>query len=193
MTTACATVTQGTTATIAVTTEPPGASCTMSREGAPIAVVNPTPGTVTISRSTRDLSVRCERAGHLPAVVATPAGFQPMTVGNLLIGGVIGLAVDAASGAMGTYPGSIMLTLPPAQFATPESRAGWYANRRQEIDRNAEERIATARAACPAARGATRGAPSACEQSVEFITQVRFDQLRQLDEQERQGVVPPRT
>ncbi len=192
LTTACATVTQGTTATIAVTTEPPGATCTISREGSPIAVVNPTPGSVTISRSTRDLSVRCERAGHLPGIVTTPAGFQAMTVGNLLIGGIIGVAVDAASGAMGTYPGSIMVTLPPAQFATPESRADWYANRRAEINRNADERIAAARAACPAGRS-PRGAPTACDQSVEFIEQVRADQLRQLAEQERQGVVPPRS
>ncbi len=190
LTTACATVTQGTTATIAVSSEPPGAICTISREGQPIAVVNPTPGTVTISRSTRDLSTRCERAGHLPGIVATPAGFQAMTVGNLLLGGIIGVAVDAASGAMGTYPGAITVTLPPAQFATPESRAEWFANRRREIDRNAEERIAAARAACPAGRSAPRGAPSACDQSVAFIEQVRLDQLRQLDEQERQGSAP---
>ncbi|WP_207539003.1 hypothetical protein [Sabulicella rubraurantiaca] len=187
LTTACATVTQGTTATIAVTTEPAGATCTVSRDGSPIAVVNPTPGTVTISRSSRDLAVRCERQGFQPAVATAPAGFQPMTMGNLLIGGLIGVAVDAASGAISTYPANVALTLPPGQFGTTEAREAWFATRRREIDQATEARIATARAACPER---SRGAPTACDMEVSFIEGERAEQLRLLAEQERASPLP---
>lgn len=185
LTSACATVTQGTTATIAVATTPPGATCTISRDGAPIAVVNPTPGSVTISRSTRDLAVRCEREGHLPAEAVTPAGFQAMTVGNLLIGGIIGVAVDAASGAMGTYPGNISLAMTPAGFQGASSRAAWFAERRAEIERDAAGRLAAARDACPPRAG--RQAQAACDEAARLVEGMRDDQLRRLAEQERAG------
>jgi hypothetical protein len=42
------------------------------------------------------------------------ADFQAATLGNILIGGVIGVVVDAASGAMGTYPPSVAVILPSA-------------------------------------------------------------------------------
>ncbi len=40
----CATLTKGSDQTITVTTDPSGATCTISREGKTVAVVNPTPG-----------------------------------------------------------------------------------------------------------------------------------------------------
>src|SRR4051794_15818214 len=92
----CATITSGTTATIAVMSEPPGATCRISRSGAVIAVANPTPGTATISKSTRDLAVDCSRSGNQPGAAVVQPEFQPMTLGNVLIGGLIGIAVDAA-------------------------------------------------------------------------------------------------
>ena len=39
----CATVTSGTTHSMAVMTDPPGAMCQVKRDGQVIAVVNPTP------------------------------------------------------------------------------------------------------------------------------------------------------
>jgi hypothetical protein len=101
-----------------VTTEPPGASCAVSREGQQLAVVNPTPGSVTVDKSSRALNLRCERPGNLPAVTSVPSTVQAMTAGNLLVGGVIGLGIDAASGAMHQYPSSVALTLPPAPAET---------------------------------------------------------------------------
>ena len=45
-----------------------------------------------------------------------------MTFGNILFGGIIGIAVDAASGAMHQYPDSVTITLIPDEFATAEAR-----------------------------------------------------------------------
>lgn len=49
-----------------------------------------------------------------------------MTFGNILFGGIIGVAVDASSGAMNKYPPSISLVLPPVSFPTAAVRDTYY-------------------------------------------------------------------
>jgi hypothetical protein len=114
LTTACASITTGTTQSVAVDTNPPGASCVISREGTQIARVPVTPGTVTVDKSSRALEVRCTREGHGDGVAVVPSSVQAMTAGNLLAGGLIGVAVDASSGAMHHYPQAVSVTLPAA-------------------------------------------------------------------------------
>ncbi|MEO3474736.1 hypothetical protein AAFN86_22925 [Roseomonas sp. CAU 1739] len=108
---ACATITTGTSHSLTVITEPPGAVCELRRSDNIIGVVNPTPGTVRISKSSREIAVRCNRDGLPEAVATVQPGFQAMTAANLLLGGLIGIAVDAASGAAGTYPSSITVAM----------------------------------------------------------------------------------
>ena len=87
LTSACATITTGTTQSMTVTSEPSGAICRLEREGVTVGVVNPTPGSVTISRSSRDLAVRCEKQGFEPGMRSISASFQAATLGNILLGG----------------------------------------------------------------------------------------------------------
>ena len=110
---ACATITSGTNQPLSVLTEPAGASCNVEREGAVVAVVNPTPGTVQIGKSGKDLTIRCTKVGYSQGVTAVPSQFQAMTAGNIILGGVIGIAVDAASGAYARYPETATVNLPP--------------------------------------------------------------------------------
>lgn len=181
LTSACATITTGGTQPITVTSDPAGASCQLQREGAVVGAVNPTPGTVTVSRSTRDITVRCEREGRQPGLTALPAGFQPMTLGNILVGGVIGIAVDAASGAMGQYPPNVHVALPPAVTAEAPSRDGWFEQRRREILAQAEARVAAVRRSCRPTPGAT--GPDTCEMEAQGVLLQRDAELRLLDEQ----------
>ena len=122
--TACASITQGTTQSVGISTDPPGATCTISRGGQQLASVARTPGTVTVSKSSRALDVRCTRADHNPALISVPSSTAAMTAGNLLVGGVVGLAVDAGTGAMNYYPANVAVTLtpvapPPAAMPEP--------------------------------------------------------------------------
>lgn len=110
---ACSTLTTGTTQSVTVISDPSGAACNVTRDGQLIGVVNPTPGSLTVSKSTKDMMINCIRQGNAPGQNIIRSEFQAATVGNLLLGGVIGLAVDAASGAMGNYPPSIAVLLPP--------------------------------------------------------------------------------
>ncbi len=110
---ACASIMEGTDQSIAVSSHPSGAICVLEREGGQIAAVNPTPGTVRVEKSAEDISVRCSKLGYQDSIGVLVSELEGMTAGNLIFGGVIGLAVDAGSGAMHYYPSSITVNLSP--------------------------------------------------------------------------------
>lgn len=176
---ACATITTGTSQSIAVLTEPPGASCTLSREGGVIAVVNPTPGTVTVSKSTRDIVVNCTRPGHLPSAASHVAQFQGMTVGNVLIGGLIGFGIDAASGALSFYPDNLTLALAPDTFSSEQSRESFFSQRAADTRRIFDERIRAVDTGCGP------GERQACNERMQALGRERDEELGRLDIQRR--------
>jgi hypothetical protein len=114
---ACATVIDGTNQNIGLVTTPTGASCTLTREGIVLAQISPTPGQVEVSKSKDDIIVACEKSGHQKAEVRVVSSFGGTTFGNILLGGVVGVVVDAASGANHKYPDSVTVILPPAATA----------------------------------------------------------------------------
>ncbi len=109
--TGCATITTGTTQSILVDTKPAGAICRFSREGKEIGVVNPTPGMFVIDKSVIPMSAICTKDGYFPTTGAVQSHFQPVTLGNVLLGGVVGVIVDTASGAQSIYEASITIDL----------------------------------------------------------------------------------
>lgn len=124
---ACATIVNGSSQTVTVSTTPPGATCTVDRVGARIGAVAQTPGSVRLDKSKNDLSVTCSKPGFQTATVTKAPSFGGATFGNIIAGGVIGVVVDAASGANYEYPGDIRLemaaeapaALPPLALQVP--------------------------------------------------------------------------
>jgi hypothetical protein len=49
-----------------------------------------------------------------------------MTFGNILLGGLIGVIVDVASGATAQYDPSVSIRLTPAEFDNPQSRDKFF-------------------------------------------------------------------
>lgn len=121
LTSACASITQGTTQSVSVVTDPPGASCVISREGVQVATVNPTPGSIRVEKSSRSLDMSCTLENYEPGQTSIPASTDAMTAGNVLVGGVIGLAVDASTGAMNKYPPDVSLSLRRSVVETPRT------------------------------------------------------------------------
>jgi len=186
LTSACATLTTGTTQPMTVTSEPAGAICRLERDGGVIGVVNPTPGSITISRSSRDLSVRCEKQGFEPGLRTISAGFQAATLGNILLGGVVGIVVDAASGAAGQYEPNLHVVLPPGQLGATDNRNAWFDARRREIMAQFDERIADVRGRCSAPlRDGRRQSQATCNQAAEALTSQRELELRVIDQERR--------
>jgi hypothetical protein len=115
---ACASITKGSSQSIAVNTAPvQGANCTLQNQAGTWTVVSP--GSIVVPRTKHDLNVKCEKSGYQPGVGVLPSGTQMMTAGNLILGGVIGLAVDASTGAMNNYPEQITVTLTPEAPIAP--------------------------------------------------------------------------
>ena len=121
MLSACATLVNGTSQNVTVSTNPPGANCTLDRIGARVGAIPATPGSVRVDKSKNDLSVTCAKDGYQTATVSRPPSFGAATFGNIIAGGVVGVVVDAASGANYTYPDDIRIDLAanPAPAAPP--------------------------------------------------------------------------
>jgi len=140
-TAACATVVGGTTQEVYVDTEPKGAACTANRQGAAVSFVKPTPGKVTLSRSKETVTLACNLDGYEQSNEVLVASFSGATVGNILLGGLVGVAIDAASGANNKYPERVMVILTPSSFPSDEARDAHYAGIRQRIDAGAKAEI----------------------------------------------------
>lgn len=121
----CASATRGWDEQISLASTPAGATAKLTGpSNAPSCV---TPCVVQVKRSD-DISVSFEKEGYEPQVVALTkevagtgaAGFA----GNLLLGGIIGMGVDAVSGAaLDHKPNPVIVTLQPiAPPAPPPQR-----------------------------------------------------------------------
>ena len=121
----CATWVQGTRQDITISTPPTqSAICVVSRKGDHWSVV--TPGVLHIDKSIYDLGIHCSRQGFVDANATIPSALETWSLGNLAFGG-FPMAIDAADGAMGSYPDEFDLPMTPirgehAYAAPPPSR-----------------------------------------------------------------------
>ncbi len=99
----CATIIKGSSQTLSLNTSPAGAKCELKRNGELLGYINPTPGTINVSKSKRDIDYLCELGGYDRAAGIISSSFQGWTLGNVIFGGVIGVGIDAASGSMTEY------------------------------------------------------------------------------------------
>jgi hypothetical protein len=118
----CSSIIEGTSQEITINTNPAGASCALMREGQPIGSVNPTPGTVLVKKTKYDITVVCDRPGFEQATYLNHSGAAGATVGNIILGGGIGWAIDSASGADNKYDSPVNLTMVPKQTVTAQPR-----------------------------------------------------------------------
>ena len=102
----CATIIKGTTQSISVTSTPTdGADCTLQNtEGTWFLK---TPGSVVVHKTKNDLDVSCKKVGFNDGKRTIVPKFGAATFGNVIAGGLIGVGVDAASGANYEYPATI--------------------------------------------------------------------------------------
>lgn len=123
--TGCATITSGTSQMIAVETSKndlplTGANCRIVTSKGVWNLV--TPATFEISKSSDDAKISCEKDGDGRGDAVAKSGFKGNTVGNVLIGGIIGIGVDALTGAMWAYPSRWMIKLGvPDQYLVDSS------------------------------------------------------------------------
>lgn len=114
----CATIIEGPSQRIAVTTDPPGATCGFWRGHDLIAKVV-TPGAVTVDKTFGRITVNCRKDGYEQAFYQNRPEVAAATLGNAVIGGIVGAGIDAATGASVKYDSAVNLTLLPREPAAP--------------------------------------------------------------------------
>jgi PEGA domain-containing protein len=117
-------MTRGTTENISISSTPSGAQADIAGLDIPTACVTPC---VVLAKRSADLTVTISKEGYEPQIVPLTkevagtgaAGFA----GNLLLGGLIGVGVDAYNGAaMDHKPNPVIVTLRPAAPPEPPPR-----------------------------------------------------------------------
>jgi len=91
----CATVVHGTNQNVSITSEPSEADVEIVGRGSPVYAK--TPATVELNRK-GNYTVTCKKEGYYSDTEQIRSVIDSMTAGNIFIGGLIGLGVDAASG-----------------------------------------------------------------------------------------------
>jgi hypothetical protein len=117
----CASVTRGTTENISISSTPAGATAEITGLDIPTACVTPC---VVQAKRNADITVTVNKEGYEPQIIPLTkeipgtgaAGFA----GNVLLGGLVGMGVDAATGAaMDHKPNPVIVTLQPV---SPQAR-----------------------------------------------------------------------
>lgn len=112
----CATIIEGTTQPLAVTSLPAqGAKCTLQNSQGTYYVT--TPGTVIVHKTKTDLKIKCTKVGYEDSNIVQTANLAATTASNVLAGGVIGLGVDAARGANYYYDSPVTVVMTPVPTA----------------------------------------------------------------------------
>jgi hypothetical protein len=169
----CATLTTGGFQTIGVRTEPEGADCVFSRNGNPVARVNPTPGSILIGKDSGGISVLCRKDGFQDTTGTTGSEFQPMTLGNILLGGIVGVVIDASTGAMMKYPDAVTFVLVPHEFGTAADRDLFFADLSRSFLVEYEEVLVRIRKSCT---------PEDCERQLQAMAVGRTVKLAEIEQ-----------
>ena len=117
----CASVTRGTTENISISSTPSGAIAELSGLDNPTNCVTPC---VVVAKRSADITVTVTKEGYEPQVIPLtkeiPGSGAAGFAGNLLVGGLVGMGVDAATGAAQDHkPNPVIVTLQPA---APQAR-----------------------------------------------------------------------
>jgi|SRR5262245_10076560 hypothetical protein len=107
----CATVTRGSTQSVSINA-PQGAICTLSSPAFGTRTIT-APNTVVLEKGSDHVAVHCKKACYRDGIGKVESSFEEMTAGNILLGGVVGLGVDIASGAINKYEPEVKIAMTP--------------------------------------------------------------------------------
>ena len=119
----CASIVHQTTQQVPVTSDPPGAAITVACGDVANDPKLVTPATVTVHRKPASCAISLAKEGFKTQEVRLDKQMSGWYLGNILIGGIIGLIVDAANGAMyDRTPKKVDVKLTPADSTSGGSK-----------------------------------------------------------------------
>ena len=179
---ACSSIVEGTSQNVTVITDPTGASCTLSTPNGVVGVANPTPTSVALQKSKHDVTVTCTKDEHLTGIETLVSSTEAMTFGNIIFGGIIGVGIDAASGAMNKYPTTVTVVLPPETFESVEARDRFFDRQITRAESDAANALAEVNKQCSAQN-------VNCDGQVEAVEKQRQTMVDRIEAQRSQAIV----
>ena len=108
-TSACATIIEGTDQNIQISTNP-STTAQCSLKDSEMSYKMTAPGSVNVNRGDGPLNISCRSNGG-SGKLNIDETLEPWFLGNALLGGLIGMGIDASTGAYQQYPQSIIVPM----------------------------------------------------------------------------------
>ena len=122
----CATIVSGTQQTIFIDTpKMAGAECKLNDSKGGSWYIKETPSSVSVLKGNGPLNIVCTKQGYETETVSVEETVSGATLGNVLLGGGIGILVDAASGAAQKYPNKITVWMKPQKWSSSKEKQDW--------------------------------------------------------------------
>ena len=102
-----------------------GAKCELKDTKGGQWYISDTPGTVSVRKGDGPMSVTCTKEGHKTATLTVDEAVAGATLGNIILGGGIGIFIDAMSGAGQQYPDKIIVWMEPEEWRSEDERLEW--------------------------------------------------------------------
>lgn len=169
---------------VTVFTDPPGAHCVLSRNGATVGVVNPSPGLLHVENSKHHISVRCSKALHEDETAVLAASRRDLSIGDVVVKGPIGLAFDAGRSGTHEYPPSITLFLAPLSFDSAKKRDRHYDRLKAKVLEDAAVALARIDRKCP--EPLTRN----CRNRLKVVETARDQETADLEAKRQRARIP---
>lgn len=169
---ACASIVSDDDTITHIQTEPEVARCELV--GQDLKRVIRTPHSIELPSSAAPVTVICDAKGYRKTTAKLDTSMDGWIFGNILIGGGIGIIIDAVRGAGQRYPKGITLILEPKQFATVEERDKWFDHRKGAIGEKWNKVLEAIKKDCADGFGD-------CDQGAEDAEKQRAEELQQLE------------
>ena len=169
----CASVVSDNDSNTYIETVPEAARCELHGQDF-VRVVN-TPTSLQLPAKAAPVVLSCSADGYRTTTADMDTSMDGWILGNILLGGIVGIAIDAARGAGQKYPPKVTVVLEPSEFENLAARDAWYDNRRDMLMKKWETAMLTVRTECNRIEGG-KDCPAEMEK-VEAARQVELDKL----------------
>lgn len=120
------------------------------------------------------MEVTCVKEEYVNSVNIVESNFQGATLGNIILGGGVGVVIDAASGAMNEYPKSLKFRMLPETFANITERDKYFDEIAGELKDSADTLSKTRQYRCTT---------DLCEKNMEKLNKQLEEDLAKNEEQ----------
>ncbi len=177
--TGCASIVSDNDSTTYVSTTPESARCEL--HGQDFTRVLVTPGSIHLPASAAPITIACKADGFTNTTQPLDTELDGWILGNIIFGGIIGVAIDAGRGAGQKFPPQIHVSLQPETFTNPTERDAWFDRKKTTTAEKWDKALEKARRTCNRDRDSHFG--SACAERLKEAEAERDAELETIEKE----------